>query len=471
MDLPGSVEVHWATQVFVRLDISIVRTLLIRRVHINEETYCYPRDKALGDIFPQEILNTMGVSRCAKGSRQNMPDKSIRTILKIRLYVTRFQLAGGFSSVNNSSSVRSAFPTKSVRFLNENTLVTDKMTKSKEIDIQLRDRVIENWKERGKSKLSLGKIAKKLNLPKSTVQYIVTKYRKSGRLENEPRSGRPPALTLREKRRIMQEVRADPFVSAPELKKNLIQKSNKTVSTKTITRTLKSNGIVARRPRKIPFISKVNQRKRLEFARKYVNQPKSFWESVLWSDETKINLFGSDGHKMVYRKNGEALSPKNLLPTVKHGGGSVMVWSCFTAAGVGNIEFIDVKMDSVYYKGKMERNIKDSANKLGLGRRFLFQQDNDPKHTSKIARDYLKQARIATLEWVAQSPDVNPIEHLWDHLKRELRKTKVSNKNELKDLIVSIWQSIPIDVTQKLVDSMSRRLEAVIAARGGPTKY
>ena len=174
-------------------------------MHINEGTYCYLRNKALGDIFPQEILNTMGVSRCAKGLWQSMPDKSIRTILKIRLYVTRVQLAGGFSSVNNSSSIRSAFPTKSVRFLNENTLVTDKMTKSKEIDIQLRDRVIENWKGRGKSKLSLGKIAKKLNLPMRTVQYIVTKYRKPGRLEYEPRSGRPPALTLREKRQRMQE--------------------------------------------------------------------------------------------------------------------------------------------------------------------------------------------------------------------------------------------------------------------------
>ncbi len=66
-----------------------------------------------------------------------------------------------------------------------------------------------------------------------------------------------------------------------------------------------------------------------------------YWNHVLWSDETKINLFGSDGVKRVWRHPGEEYKDKCVLPTVKHGGGSVMVWGCMSAAGTGELEFID----------------------------------------------------------------------------------------------------------------------------------
>ncbi len=65
-----------------------------------------------------------------------------------------------------------------------------------------------------------------------------------------------------------------------------------------------------------------------------------YWNHVLWSDETKINLFGSDGIKRVLRQPGEEYKDKCVLPTVMHGGGSVMVWGCMIAAGTGKLQFI-----------------------------------------------------------------------------------------------------------------------------------
>ncbi len=62
-----------------------------------------------------------------------------------------------------------------------------------------------------------------------------------------------------------------------------------------------------------------------------------YWNHVLWSDETKINLFGSDGVKRVWRQPGEEYKDKCVLPTVKHGGGNVMVWGCMSAAGTGEL--------------------------------------------------------------------------------------------------------------------------------------
>ena len=71
-----------------------------------------------------------------------------------------------------------------------------------------------------------------------------------------------------------------------------------------------------------------------------------YWNHVLWSDETKINLFGSDGVKRVWRQPGEEHKDKCVLPTVKHGGGSVMVWGCMSAAGTGELQFIEGTMNN-----------------------------------------------------------------------------------------------------------------------------
>jgi len=183
-------------------------------------------------------------------------------------------------------------------------------------------------------------------------------------------------------------------------------------------------------------------------------------------------VFGSDGKKRVWRKPKEALKLKNLNATVKHGGGSVLMWGCMAASGVGNFEFIDGIMDKYVYQGLLERNLKESVQKLHLGRRFIFQEDNDPKHTSKLVQDYLKSQRITRMDWPPQSPDLNPIEHLWEILDREIRNSSISSKQALREMISECWSTLTeTGITQTLVDSMPRRLEAVIAAKGAPTPY
>ena len=97
---------------------------------------------------------------------------------------------------------------------------------------------------------------------------------------------------------------------------------------------------------------------------------------ILWSDETKIELFGLNAKRHVWRKPG-------TIPTVKHGGGSIMLWGCFSAAGTGRLVRIEGKMNGAKYREILDENLLQSAQDLRLGRRFTFQQDNDPKHTAK----------------------------------------------------------------------------------------
>lgn len=341
----------------------------------------------------------------------------------------------------------------------------------KRTSVQVRDLIITEWEDKENGPKTYASLAAKFHVPKTTVFDIINRYKQTGRIEDAKRTGRPTALTERERRDIVRKVKVDPFISTPKLQVEVKERFGKDVNCRTLQNYVRKAGFRARMARKKPLISKRNQRRRLAFARKHIKKPISFWNSILWSDESKINLFGADGANKVWRRPNEALKPRNLIPTVKHGGGSIMVWGSMASNGVGQLEFIDTKMNAEVYVDILGHNLKQSARKLKLESKFTFMQDNDPKHTSRKAVDFFKKNKVKVLDWPAQSPDLNPIEHLWDVLKRRLRESHSSNLHELRRKVREVWDGILPEVTRNLVNSLPRRLEAVIAANGGPTKY
>lgn len=168
---------------------------------------------------------------------------------------------------------------------------------------------------------------------------------------------------------------------------------------------------------------------------------------------------------------GTELDKANLKGTVKHGGGSVMVWGCMSAAGAGRLVFIEDKMDHKQYIKILQENLLPSVTKLGIQDNNIFSQDNDPKHTAINTRLWLLYNARKQIKTPAQSPDLNPIEHLWEHLERQIRTRNITNRDTLKTALLEEWEKIPPTITQNLVNSMRRRMEAVILAKGGPTKY
>ncbi|KAJ4437995.1 hypothetical protein ANN_13934 [Periplaneta americana] len=203
------------------------------------------------------------------------------------------------------------------------------MKKGKELSTELKHTII-SLALRGYSLRKIGNIVKK---PHSTVSYIVNKFKYNGSIKNIPRS-RKSFLNEKEKRFIVNKVKVNPRVTAPEIVQMLQQASGKKVSSRTVRRVLWQHGYCGRIPRKRPYVSKKNRAARLAFAREHRDKPQTFWNTVIWSDETKINLFGSDGIQTVWRKANTADNLENTLPTVKHGGGSIKLWGCISSKGV-----------------------------------------------------------------------------------------------------------------------------------------
>ncbi|KAK3522939.1 hypothetical protein QTP86_009710 [Hemibagrus guttatus] len=193
-------------------------------------------------------------------------------------------------------------------------------------------------------------------------------------------------------RQLIQEVTKDPTTTSKELQASLAS-VKVSVHDSTIRKRLGKNGLHGRVPRRKPLLSKKNIKAHLSFARKHLDDPQDFWENTLWTDETKIELFGRSVSHYVWRKSNTAFQKKNIMPTVKYGGGSVMVWGCFDASGPGSLAVINGTMNSAVYQKILKENVRPSVCDLKLKRTWVLQQDNDPKHTSKSTSEWLKKTK------------------------------------------------------------------------------
>ncbi|CAK9829693.1 Transposable element Tcb2 transposase [Anthophora retusa] len=317
---------------------------------------------------------------------------------------------------------------------------------------------------------SISDVSRRFNIAKQTVYCIQKRFQERGHLENKFKSGRPKKTSIRQDRQIRRLSIADPRRTAVEIHRSLIDTDDLDISVRTVRRRLMSFGLRGRHGVKKPLISKKNRMARLKFAQEHLHWSIEDWSNVLFSDESKFKLFGSVGIQWVRRPKGQRFNVRYQIPTVKHGGGSIMVWGCFSGHGVGPLRQIEGIMKKEQYVEILETNMLPHAREI-MDENWIFQHDNDPKHASRAVKNWIRVNNVNVLKWPSQSPDLNPIEHLWEHFKLSIKNEKFVNTAKLYNTLCQKWQNITPAILNNLLKAMPKRMQAVIDSRGYSTKY
>ncbi len=289
------------------------------------------------------------------------------------------------------------------------------------------------------------------------------------KLSGRKKCGRKRRTTNRENRSLMRIVKQNRFKNLGELHKEWTEAGLK-ASRATTHRRVKEFGYSCRIPLVKPLLNHRQRQRHLTWAKEKKNWTVAQWTKVLFSDESKFCIsFGNQGPR-VWRKGGEAHSPSCMKSSVKFPQ-SVMIWGAMSSAGVGPLCFLKTNITAPVYQEILEHFMLPTADQLFKDADFIFQQDLAPAHTAKSTKSWLNDHGVGVLDRPANSPDLNPIENLWGIVKRKMRNKRPKNADELKATVKETCASIPPQQCHKLITSMPRRIEAVIRAKGAPTKY
>ncbi len=160
------------------------------------------------------------------------------------------------------------------------------------------------------------------------------------------------------------------------------------------------------------------------------------------------------------------MDPSCLVSTVQTAGGGVMVWGIFSWHTLGPLVPIEHHLNATAYLSIVSDHIHPFMTTVYSSSDGFFQQDNAPCHKAQIISDWFleHENEFTLLKWPPQSPDLNPIEHLWDVVKREI--CIMTNLQQLSDAIMSIWTKISEECFQRLIESMLKRIKAILQAKG-----
>ncbi len=269
-------------------------------------------------------------------------------------------------------------------------------------------------------------------------------------------------------------VRDDRKATATQITTRYNQGMQNTISEHTTRLTLKQMGYSSRRH---TGCCSCQLRRRLQFAQAHQNWTIEDCKNVAWFDESGFLLQHSDrtfGRVRIWHKGHESMDSSCLVSTVLAAGGGVMLCRIFSWHILGPLVPIEYCLNATDYLSIVADHVHPFMTTVYTSSDGYFQQYNAPCHKAQIISDWFLEHdnEFILLKWPPQSPDLNPIEHLWDVVEREIciMDVQPTNLQQLCDAIISIWTKISEEYFQHLVESMTQRIKAVLKAKGGLTR-
>ena len=305
-------------------------------------------------------------------------------------------------------------------------------------------------------------IAHTLKCSENTVSLWVNRWRDEHSVADADRSGRPRCTTDDTDQDIM--LHSDAHVT--DNPKDIVRTLNLDVSARTVRRRLNEidlHGCIQRAEHE-------NVRARISFAEGYSRWTEEDWSRVMFSDETHFYL-GHHGREYVQRPPGAALDPKYTRKENERLEGKVSLWGCICADGLGHAELFDDSFDARRYQSILHLNLVRSAHHFWPRGQWWFQQDNASQHKAATSREWFHNHGIDLIDWPAWSPDLNPIEELWNDLKRRVYGRHPHSMEELERYVTEEWAATDLNFIARICRNMPRRLQAVIANHGHKVPY
>ncbi|UYV65057.1 hypothetical protein LAZ67_3003000, partial [Cordylochernes scorpioides] len=308
---------------------------------------------------------------------------------------------------------------------------------------------------------SIRQIAADTHLGASTVHRLWRRWLEQGNVAIYRNVGATRVTSARVDRRILRQAVAAPQATCTAILQHVQDTLDHSISTRTISRRLVANGLHSCRPlRRLP-LTPPNRRQRLEWCRARSTWMTE-WHRVVFSDESRFCLSSDSRRVRVWRRRGERSNPAEIVerPTVRQRG--IMVWGAIAYDSRSPLLRIQGTMTAQRYVDDVLRPV--TLPYLQGVPNALYQQDNARPHTARISQQALQDVQM--LPWPPYSPDLSPIEHVWDIIGRRLHALpQPRSEDELWQMVEREWRAIPQDAIRTLIDSLPRRVAACIAVR------
>ena len=318
--------------------------------------------------------------------------------------------------------------------------------------------------------LSIRDIAARVNRNVATVMRCWSRWSEEGVHQRRPGSGRPRRTSDREERRLRLLAKRDRFSTTRSIAIDWMTGTGPRMSMSSVYRRIKSYGLHSYRPFLCLPLTPLHCTRRLEWSNERANWMHE-WHQIVFSDESRFCLWAHDGRRRVRRMRGERKNSTFFVERNTALTQGVMIWGAICHGSRSPLVFIDGNLNAAGYIANVLEPV--ALPYLRGMENSIYQQDNARPHTARVTTQFLQDAHVAVLPWPARSPDLSPIEHVWDMIGRRLSALPHPPRDLrlLRLRIQEAWNDIPQIDIDHLIDSMPRRINECIANRGGATHY
>ncbi|UYV68119.1 hypothetical protein LAZ67_5003107 [Cordylochernes scorpioides] len=292
-------------------------------------------------------------------------------------------------------------------------------------------------------------------------------------VQRTPGQGRPKVTTLNQDRYLSLLVRRNRRMTASQLRSDLNAATGVLVSTDTIRRRLHRKGLYARRPIFCVPLTPPQKRTRKHWCRQHVAWNPDEWRRVMFTDESRFSLNSDSRRVFVWREVGIRNNPRNMVERDPYRSQGFMVWAGILLGGRTELHIFrqGTPTGQRYRDEILAAYVMPQA--LEMGENFLLMDDNARSHRAGVVDTFIQNHAIARMNCPARSPDLNPIEHVWDNLGRRISSLQPPPRNthELETALTQEWALIPQELINSLILSMGHRCRACQSVKSDHTPY